>query len=462
MKQRYTNLILILLLLAVVIWMDLPSNPGITIGKFHRSMKTELGLDLQGGMQVLMEANVPETQPVDPQALQDVRTILESRSNALGVGEVSFQTAGSRRIVGELPGLTDTEQVIDVIKPVGRLEFVDMGSNPANEGTLVKTDFGQTGDSSTQAQPEASATPSETVPSADTPAAEPVYHTVMTGADLDQVTVTTNQMGQYVVAFTLKPQGKDIFAQYTTNNIGKFLAIVLDNKVISTPRIESAITQGQGEITGNFTRETANELAVQLRYGALPIPMKVVESRVVGPTLGKDSLTKSVQAGLIGFALVVLFMVIYYRLPGALAIIAIISYALIVLALFKFIPVTLTLPGIAGFLLSTGGALDANILMFERLKEELRGGRNLRTAVDFSWKRAWPSIRDSNVATLITSAILFWFGSAFGATIVKGFALTLALGMLVSLFSAIVITRTLLGIAADAINPADHARWFGA
>ncbi len=190
--------------------------------------------------------------------------------------------------------------------------------------------------------------------------------------------------------------------------------------------------------------------------------MKVVESRVVGPTLGQDSLNKSILAGAIGFALVVMFMIIFYRLPGALAVLAIVSYAAITLALFKFIPVTLTLPGIAGFLLSTGGALDANILMFERLKEELHAGRNLRVAVEYSWKRAWPSIRDSNVATLITSAILFWFGSAFGATIVKGFALTLALGMMISLFSAIVITRTLLGIAADAINPADHVRWFGA
>jgi preprotein translocase subunit SecD len=155
-------------------------------------------------------------------------------------------------------------------------------------------------------------------------------------------------------------------------------------------------------------------------------------------------------------------MIIYYRLPGVLAVIAILSYATITLALFKFIPVTLTLPGIAGFLLSTGGALDANILMFERLKEELRAGRNLHVAVDYSWKRAWPSIRDSNAATLITSAILFWFGSAYGATIVKGFALTLSLGMLISLFSAILITRTLLGIAANSINPADHERWFGA
>jgi preprotein translocase subunit SecD len=359
---------------------------------------------------------------------------------------VTLQVAGDRRIVGEFPGVTDTEQVVSVLKQTGLLEFVDFGDNPPAEGTIVKTDYAGTGS-------EAPA-----VAEGD----EIVWHTVMTGAQLSSVGVSTDPLGAYVINFELKPEGAQIFREHTTANVRKILGIVLDKTVISTPVINSPITEGQGIIQGDFTVQSANALAIQLRYGSLPVPLEMVESRIIGPTLGQDSLNKSMLAGVIGFGLVILFMIIYYRLPGALAIAAILNYGLIVLALFKLIPVTLTLPGIAGFLLSTGGALDANILMFERLKEELRGGRNLRQAVDLAWKRAWPSIRDSNVATLITSLILFWFGSAYGATIVKGFALTLALGMAVSLLSAIFVTRTLLAVSVDLIKPENHYKWFGA
>jgi preprotein translocase subunit SecD len=187
----------------------------------------------------------------------------------------------------------------------------------------------------------------------------------------------------------------------------------------------------------------------------------VVETRTVGPTLGLDSLQKSLVAGLIGFSVVILFMILYYRLPGVVADIAIIIYAVLALALFRFIPITLSLAGIAGFLLSTGSALDANILFFERLKEELRTGRTLNQALDIGWKRAWPSIRDSNIAILITCAILFWFGSSFGATIVKGFSLTLALGVVVSLFVALIVTRTLLGLIVEYLKPTNFVKWFG-
>jgi preprotein translocase subunit SecD len=395
-------------------------------------------------MQVLLE--VPEGVEVDAQGMRDARQILENRSNGLGVSEVTLQVAGERRIVGEFPGVTDTEQVVAVLKQTGLLEFVDFGDNPPAEGTFVRTDYYESGGQ----LPEGAVVD------------DTVYRTVMTGAQLSQVGVTTDQLGAFIIQFELKPEGRDVFAQHTQANVGKVLGIVLDKQVISTPVINSAITEGQGIIQGNFTRESANNLAVNLRYGSLPVPLELVESRLIGATLGQDSLNKSLQAGVIGFALVILFMIIYYKLPGALAIAAILNYALIVLALFKFIPVTLTLPGIAGFLLSTGGALDANILMFERLKEELRSGRTLRQSTDLAWKRAWPSIRDSNVATLITSLILFWFGSAYGATIVKGFALTLALGMIVSLFSAIFVTRTLLAVSVDLVKPENHYKWFGA
>jgi preprotein translocase subunit SecD len=198
-----------------------------------------------------------------------------------------------------------------------------------------------------------------------------------------------------------------------------------------------------------------------LRYGSLPIPLTVVETRTVGPTLGSDSLQKSLVAGLIGFTVVILFMILYYRLPGIVADIAIIIYAILAFAIFRFIPITLSLAGIAGFLLSTGSALDANILFFERIKEELRSGRTLSQALDIGWRRAWPSIRDSNIAILITCAILFWFGSSFGATIVKGFSLTLALGVGISLFVALIVTRTLMGLVVSYLKPSNMVRWFG-
>ncbi len=290
-----------------------------------------------------------------------------------------------------------------------------------------------------------------------------VYHTVMIGGDIKSVNISTSSTGGgFAVDFVLTDNGAKVFKDHTSANVGKYLAIVLDKKVISCPSINSAITDGSGQITGSFTSEEANKLAITLRYGSLKVPVEIVESRIVGPSLGADSLDKSLVAGIIGFTIVALFMIIYYRLPGGVAVAAIAIYGAITFALFKLIPVTLTLSGIAGFLLSTGSALDANILIFERLKEELRNGRSLKQAIDLGWKRAWPSIRDSNIATLITSAILFWFGSASGASIVKGFALTLAIGVFVSLFTSIFVTRTFLSIVIDAVKPGQIGKLFGA
>ena len=283
----------------------------------------------------------------------------------------------------------------------------------------------------------------------------------MLGSEIENVSVEVDQTGGFVIPFEVTADSTKMFREYTSANINKNLAIVLDKRVISCPTIQGAL-DGGGQISGNFNSETANNLAVTLRYGRLPVALEVVESRIIGPTLGEDSLSKSLLAGAIGFGIVILFMVIYYRLPGAVAVLSIAIYAGLTFTLFKLIPVTLTLPSIAGFLLSTGSALDANILIFERLKEELRNGRTLQQAIDLGWKRAWPSIRDSNIATIITSIILFWFGSAFGASIVKGFALTLALGVGVSLFTAILVTRNFLSIVIKLINPARHQKWFGA
>jgi preprotein translocase subunit SecD len=223
--------------------------------------------------------------------------------------------------------------------------------------------------------------------------------------------------------------------------------------VISSPVIQSPITEGRGRITGQFTLDEVRGLVIQLKYGSLPVPLKVVQNRTVGPTLGADSVQRSIVAGIIGLILVALFMLIYYRLPGLLADLALIVYSLVVFALFKLIPVTLTLAGIAGFILSIGMAVDANILIFERMREELRHGKSLGAAIEAGYNRAWTSIRDSNISTLITCVILFWFGTNFGASIIKGFALTLAIGVLVSMFSALLVTRNFLRIIQTAFFP---------
>lgn len=459
MDRRYITFIIILLLVAGIVWVDLPRTetsalPGIKIGTFERSLNPVLGLDLRGGMQVLLAPQ--EGLAVDRAALQDTSDILESRANGLGVSEVVFQVAGDKYILGEFPGLTNTEDVIAAVKQTGLLEFVDAGNFFLPPGTEVVTDHGL----AEAVTPDPAIIPSLTAEGKIEPA-DYTWHTVMVGSEIDQVNVEADQIGGFAVGFSLTPEGTRVFKEHTANNVGKYLAIVLDKKVISCPSISTAI-DGSGQISGDFSSEAANELAVTLRFGRLSVPVEIVESRIIGPTLGQDSLDKSLLAGLIGFSIVVLFMLIYYRLPGAVAVLSIAFYAGLTFALFKLIPVTLTLPSIAGFLLSTGAALDANILIFERLKEELRNGRTLKQAIDLGWKRAWPSIRDSNIATIITSLILFWFGSAFGASIVKGFALTLALGVGVSLLSAFMVTRNFLSIVIKFINPARHEKWFGA
>jgi preprotein translocase subunit SecD len=269
-------------------------------------------------------------------------------------------------------------------------------------------------------------------------------------------------VGQYVINFGLKDSGAKVFADYTSKHVGDILAIALDDTLISVPRVNSAITEGKGQIEGSFTYDSANSLAIQLRYGSLPVPLKVIESRTVGATLGQDSINKSFRAGIIGMLMVILFMIISYRLPGVLASLALAAYAATAFAIFKLIGVTLTLPGIAGFVLSIGVAVDANILIFERLKEELRAGRSLRQAIDVAWTRAWTSIRDSNITTLITCAVLFVYGSLAGATIVKGFAVTLSIGVVVSLVTAVFVTRTFLHVVLDNLKFAEHPMWFRA
>jgi preprotein translocase subunit SecD len=456
--SSYRRLIIIGIIFVISIWIIWPDNPGINIGGFQKEIETRLGLDLVGGVQALLEADLPSETTIEPEAMRTAVRIVENRVNGLGVTEALVQQAGDRRIVVELPGETDPEKALSTLKQTGLLEFVDFTELSTQElipllDAKIKTDFAQVEELEPSVEQDPG-TSSESI-------TDQTFQTVMTGADLKTVQVMTSPTGEYQVAFELTPNGAQIFGNFTSQNIGKALAIVLDKQVISAPVINDAITDGQGIIQGNFDYESANALAIQLRYGSLPIPLKVVETRTVGPTLGQDSLQKSLQAGVIGFSIVILFMLLYYRLPGFVADIAIILYAIFAFALFRFIPITLTLAGVAGFLLSTGSALDANILIFERLKEELRAGKPLHQSILLGWQRAWPSIRDSNIATLITCAILFWFGSAFGATIVKGFSLTLAIGVIVSLFTALIITRVLLSLVVNIIKPKDFVKWFG-
>ena len=478
MQRRPTLLLVVTaVLVALAVYIVLPGLPlRFTLGSttVNQDLEVRQGLDLRGGLQILLEADVPAGTVIDAENMRVAKEIVENRVNALGLTEPLVQVSGDRRILVELPGISDPEQAIATLKETGLLEFVDFGNNPLAVGSVVLTDCldpskvdcanaaglvptptavaptptGTVGDTTT-----ATLTPTE-VPTSNT-----VFHTIMTGVAIKDAIVNVKN-GQVVIDFTLTPDGAAIFGSHTASHVGQFLAIVLDKKVLSAATINSTITDS-GQLSGNFTTQSANQLALQLRYGSLPVPLKVVQSQEIGATLGQDSIRKSAIAGVVGIAVVMIFMLLYYRLPGAIAVVALAFYAVLTFALFILIPVTLTLPGIAGFVLSVGVAVDANILIFERMKEELRGGRSLTQAVEAGFRRAWPSIRDSNISTLITCAILYAFGSTFGASIVKGFALTLALGVGVSLFTAIIVTRNILHLFLDRVDFSARHSWFG-
>ena len=468
MRQRNISLLVgIIILTAVLIWIDQPNNPGLHLQptenfRIDRDITIHQGLDLQGGLQVLLEADVPpdQTAAFDERTMEAARVIVENRVNGLGVTEPLVQLQGERRIIVELPGIKDPDQAIATLRETGLLEFVEAGRNRLKEGDLVRTSLDVTTEKASQAITATNTltgtealTTTEALTSSQYAYDGMVFKTLMTGRHLRDAAVSTDDLGQVVIAFELTDEGAKIFREYTSKHVGDIVAIILDKRVVSAPVIDEAITAGKGVIssraTGGFPLEEARSIAIKMKYGALPVPLKVVENRTVGPTLGQDSVQRSIRAGIVGVIVVLLFMITYYRLPGLLADMALLIYALLNFALYKLIPVTLTLPAITGFILSTGMAVDANILVFERMKEELRAGRGLRVAMEAGFSRAWTSIRDSNLSTLLTCLILFWFGSNFGASIVKGFAITLALGVLINLFTAIIVTRTFIRFAFD-------------
>jgi protein-export membrane protein SecD len=442
---------LIILVIAVITaWMINPDNPGIHALGMDREIEVRQGLDLQGGSRVLLKAAVIG-EDVSQDELNTARQIVERRVNGLGVTEAVVQTQGNDRILVELPGISDRDLALSTIQGTGLLEFVDfsnLGSTAPAEGSCILTD-----EQIRELGPNPTCPPLE--PGGERRVAQTrtdgtPYTTIMTGRGLDDAVATprgTNgssaSIGGWVVSFTLNSEGDQTFADFTGSHIGQPLAIVLDGAVLSAPRIDARIS-GSGQITGNFTKQEAEVLAIQLRYGALPVPLEVEAFDTVGPTLGKISVDRSIEAGIIGVVTVVLFMMIYYRAPGLAAALALLLFAMINFAAYKFIPVTLTLPAITGFLIGIGTAVDGNILIFERMKEELRAGRSLETAIDLGFDRAWASIRDSNLSTIIICMILWFFGRSFGASAVQGFAFTLGMSLVFNLFTAVVVTHAFL------------------
>lgn len=441
-RGTLTLLLFIILLAAAAVYIDLPNTAGIHILGIDNSLQPKLGLDLQGGVSALL---VPDpNQHYDLKTLQDdmpaVRDNIEQRVNGgLGVSEPSIRIVTSNGIPSisvELPGFTgnQTDAVNSLLK-TGLLEFWNTGPSPVPLGSAFDpTQYVQYN-----------------------PGGKPEF----TGADLDptQVFVSQDQAGRPQISFEMKGSAIGSFGSFTAKNVGQYLTITLDKSVIESAVIQNAIN-GPGVITGTFTTAQAQSVVTVLKYGALPISLKIASEQTVGPTLGQDSITKSLIAAAIGLGIVMIFMLLYYRLPGLLADIALLIYAATTLAVFKLIGVVLSLAGIAGFILSIGMAVDANVLIFERVKEELRAGRLLASAIDIGWKRAWPSIRDSNISTLITSAVLYGFGSNFGASIIVGFATTLFLGVLISMFTAVVVTRTFLNVLVPT-GVVSHPALFG-
>lgn len=462
--RLFVSLLAIVLLAAGAMFIDHPKGSKINLKKlgipYYKEFKVKLGLDLQGGSHLVYQADFTNIKDADRAvALTSIRDTVERRVNSFGVSEPLVQVTGNDRIIVELPGITDINEAIKQIGETPTLEFKTQSTETpqakvGSDGKAV-VDINSVWTS-----------------------------TGLSGKQLKKATVDFQQgsgLSQVVVRLEFDDEGKKLFGEITKNNIGKPIAIFLDNQVLSAPTVQSAITDGSAVITGNFTPDEAKALATRLNSGALPVPINLISQQNVGATLGQESIHKSVIAGIIGLILIALFMIMYYRFPGFLAVCALLVYALVSFAVFKIgisfaavvlvglfffmgltvnarfgilaflsyvvlmlvgglAPVTLTLAGIAGFILSIGMAVDANILIFERLKEEIRSGKDIAKAVDDGFDRAWLSIRDSNVSSLITTVILYMFGTPS----IKGFAVTLGVGILISMFTAITVTRTFL------------------
>jgi len=381
---------------------------------------TKLGLDLIGGSRLVLEAQTTEDVPeITDDVMSSLHFSIENRINSMGVAETVVQKVGKDRLLVEIPNISDPQKAKEYLGKTANLEFKKQKEG-LRKGQKIWVSSG------------------------------------VSGKALKRAYVGSGAAGNWLVNFELNEQGAKKFAQLTTEIEGEPLGIFFDGDLVSSPVVRTPITGGAGYIEGIGTLEEVKDMVNLLNAGALPVPAKIIEENSVGPTLGLDSIEKSKIAGIIGLGLVMIFMVAYYRLPGIIANVALVIYGLFVFAIFKIVPVTLTLAGIAGFILSIGMAVDANILIFERTKEELRIGRTLYTAINTGFDRAFTSIFDSNMTTIITCVILYLLGTS----IVKGFALTLTIGVIVSMFTAITVTKNFMKLFfgySEKINPA----WFG-
>ena len=416
-KKPGLLLLLIVALLLIALIIDVPALAKF-VG-FKNGWAIHKGLDLQGGTHLVYQTDLSKVKPGDEtDAVVGAVDVVRRRVDALGVSEPLIQkTKDNSRVIIELPGIQDVNQAIALIGQTAQLEFREgiLDKSIDKDGKVVSSDYtlwkdiGLTGAHFAKAEPQ-----------------------------IDQN--SNSLVRKPVIAIEFDAEGAQLFEDITSRNIGQPVAIFLDGILLSAPIVQEKIGNGQAEITGQFSVDEAKTLVRNLNLGALPVPIHLISSQTIGATLGADALAKGVYAGLLGLAVVALLMILWYRLPGLVAVVSLVIYIVLMLALFKLIPVTLTAAGIAGFILSIGIAIDANVLIFERLKEELREGKSLHEATIDGFTRAWLSIRDSNLSSLISAVILFWFGTSM----IKGFAFTMALGIVISMFTAITVTRTFL------------------
>ncbi len=424
-NQLRLLILIVIVVVSVFVLMKLPLN---------------LGLDLQGGTRLVFEGQDTKNVKVSDDSMSGVVAVIRNRIDALGVTEPTIQRKGRDQVIVELPGVKDPDRAIKIIGDTALLEFVEAEWAPEGAKNLtpkkVKEFYGK----------EARLVAYK--PDGD--AMAQTLHiilkkTAIIGDGLKAVYPQVDEYGNPSIGFELQPGATKAFAELTSRHINKPVAILLDNKVISAPNVKSPITEGKGIISGDFSAAEVKDMVIKLKAGALPIKVEMIETRIVGPTLGKDSIDRSFVAGIVGFSIIIVFMFLYYRLPGFMADIALGIYILLTLTVLTLLRATVTLPGIAGFMLSIGMAVDANIIIFERLKEEMRTGKSIRVAVESAFDRAFSAILDANVTTLIAAATLFFVGTGT----IKGFAVTLSVGILVSMFTAIVLTRMLLNMLVD-------------
>jgi len=418
MKRKNNKLVFFLMILAIALTAFVTFN-GLNLGSYtieSISDSVKLGLDIEGGVVVVYEAQTDETGSDLLRTMNQAKSVMSKRIDEFGLTEPNITIQGEDRIRIELPGVADTQEALDIIGQTAQLEFLRSVDENFIMPDMTKEDF--------------------------------EYEEVLTGNDVKDSFVTQDEYGKPAVGLELNSSGTEAF--YKATGAGGQIAIVLDGEVISAPRASSAIPDGNAVISGDFTMERASTLSSLIRGGALPVEMKEVQTDIIGPTLGLDAMNKSVSAAKVGLALIVLFLVGYYKLPGFLASISLVFYASLILVIMSAFGATLTLPGIAGLILSIGMAVDANVIIFERLKEELKNGKTVRSSLNFAFKRAMRTIVDANITTLIAGIVLFNFGQGP----IKGFAVTLMIGIIVSMFTAIVITKAMLinGLAIDAFH----------